>query len=79
MLRFEPLCLSTQSVISLRLKLKRGLNPWLLAHVGLEAPAFECSIRDFTEWNSVCAKQFKSKNETQTARADDYSVCPSSV
>jgi hypothetical protein len=48
-LEFEPLCLSTQSVIFLRLKLKRGLNALLPAHVGLGAPAFEYSIRDFFE------------------------------
>jgi hypothetical protein len=49
MLVCESLCLSTQSVISLRLKLKWGLNALLPAHVGLGASAFECSIRDFFE------------------------------
>jgi len=49
MLKFEPLCLSTQTVISLRLKLKRGLNALLPAHVGLETLASEYSIRDFFE------------------------------
>ena len=49
MLKFEPLCLSTQSVISLSLKLKRGLNASLPAHVGLRALAFEYSNRDFFE------------------------------
>ena len=36
-------------MISLRLKLKQGLNALLPARVGLEAPAFEYSIRDFFE------------------------------
>ena len=49
MLACEPLCLSTQSVISLRLKLKRELNPLLPARVGLGAPAFQYSNRDFFE------------------------------
>ena len=49
MLRFEPLCLSTQCVIFLRLKLKRELNASLPAHVGLGALAFEYSNRDFFE------------------------------
>jgi hypothetical protein len=49
MLACEPLCLSTQTVISLSLKLKRGLNVLLPTHVGLGAPALECSIRDFFE------------------------------
>jgi hypothetical protein len=49
MLEFESLCLSTQCVISLRLKLKLELNALLPAHVGLGAPAFEYSIRDFFE------------------------------
>jgi hypothetical protein len=47
MLGFEPLCLSTQTVILLRLKLKRGLNALLPAPVGLGHLAFEYSIRDF--------------------------------
>jgi hypothetical protein len=49
MLACEPLCLSTQTVISLSLKLKRELNALLPAHVGLGAPAFEYSNRDFFE------------------------------
>jgi hypothetical protein len=49
MLEFKSLCLSTQCVISLRLKLKRGLNALLPAHVGLGAPAFEYSNRDSFE------------------------------
>jgi len=49
MLKIEPLCLSTQTVISLRLKLKRELNALLPARVGLGTPAFEYSIRDFFE------------------------------
>jgi hypothetical protein len=40
MLKFEPLCLSTQSVIFLSLKLKRGLNALLPARVGLGALVF---------------------------------------
>jgi hypothetical protein len=35
MLKKEGLCLSTQTVISLRLKLKQGLNPLLPTRVGL--------------------------------------------
>jgi hypothetical protein len=46
MLACEPLCLSTQTVIFLRLKLKRGLNAPLPAHVGSGAPAFEHLNRD---------------------------------
>jgi hypothetical protein len=53
MLGFEPLCLSTQTVISLRLKLKRGLNALLPIRVGLGAPAFEYSMRDFFEPQKV--------------------------
>jgi hypothetical protein len=53
MLRSEPLCLSTQSVISLSLKLKRGLNALLPASVGLRAPVLEHSIRDFFEPQNV--------------------------
>ena len=49
MLACEPLCLSTQTVIFLSLKLKRGLNASLPAHVDLGAPAFEYSNRDFFE------------------------------
>ena len=49
MLDLEPLLLSTQTVISLSLKLKRGLNALLPAHVGLRALAFEYSNRDFFE------------------------------
>jgi hypothetical protein len=49
MLGWEPLCLSTQSVISLRLKLKWGLNALLPVHVGLGTPALEYSIRGFFE------------------------------
>jgi hypothetical protein len=57
MLGFEPLCLSTQTVISLSLKLKRELNASLTAHVGLGAglgaPAFEYSNRDFFEPQNI--------------------------
>jgi hypothetical protein len=47
------LCLSTQTVISLRLKLKRGLNALLPAHFGLGPLAFEYSIRDFFEPQNI--------------------------
>ena len=47
MFDFEPLCLSTQSVIFLRLKLKRGLNALLPASVGLRASVLEYSNRNF--------------------------------
>jgi hypothetical protein len=40
-------------VISLRLKLKRELNALLPTRVGLGAPAFEYSIRDFFEAQNV--------------------------
>jgi hypothetical protein len=49
MLEFEPLCLSTQTVISLSLKLKRELNALLPIRVGLGTLAFEYSNRDFFE------------------------------
>jgi hypothetical protein len=52
MFGFEPLCLSTQTAISLRLKLKQELNAPLAAQVGLRAPAFEHSNRDFFEAQS---------------------------
>jgi predicted nucleic acid-binding protein len=47
MLKNEGLCLSTQCVFFLRLKLKRELNALLPAHVGLETSASEYSNRDF--------------------------------
>jgi hypothetical protein len=53
MLGSEPLCLSTQTVISLRLKLKRELNALLPARVGLRAPAFEYSNRNFLRLKSM--------------------------
>ena len=53
MLSFEALCLSTQCVIFLRLKLKQELNALLPAHVGLGALAFEHSNRDFFETQNV--------------------------
>jgi hypothetical protein len=53
MLGFGSLCLSTQSVISLSLKLKQGLNALLPARVGLGALAFEYSMRDFFEPQKV--------------------------
>jgi len=53
MLEFEALCLSTQFVISLRLKLKWGLNALLPAHLGLGALVFEYSIPDFFEAQTV--------------------------
>jgi hypothetical protein len=53
MLKFEPLCLSTQSVISLSLKLKLGLNALLPTRVSLRALVFEYSIRDFFEPQNV--------------------------
>jgi hypothetical protein len=53
MLEFEPLCLSTQTVISLRLKLKRGLNALLPERVNSGVLVFEYSIRDFFEPQNV--------------------------
>jgi hypothetical protein len=53
MLVCEALCLSTQSVFFLRLKLKRELNVLLPARVGLGAPAFEYPMRDFFEAQKV--------------------------
>jgi hypothetical protein len=44
MLKFEPLCLSTQTVISLSLKLKRGSNALLPGRVGLVARALLTDI-----------------------------------
>jgi hypothetical protein len=54
MLKKEGLCLSTQCVFFLRLKLKRGLNVLLPAHVGLGHLAFEYSFRVFLEAQTVC-------------------------
>jgi hypothetical protein len=59
MLKSEPLCLSTQCVIFLRLKLKWELNALLPAPVGLGHLAFEYSNRDFFEpQNNVRANAF---------------------
>ena len=45
--------MSTQTVISLSLKLKWELNALLPAHVGLGAPALEYSNRDFFEPQNI--------------------------
>jgi hypothetical protein len=53
MLKSESLCLSTQCVISLRLKLKWELNALLPEHVGFGTLAFKYSSRNFLEARNV--------------------------
>jgi hypothetical protein len=53
MLKSEPPCLSTQTVISLSLKLKLELNASLPAHVNSGVLVFEYSNRVFLEAQNV--------------------------
>ena len=69
MLKCEALLLSTQSVISLSLKLKRKLNLLLPARYGLRDLAFEYPIRDFLRLNSMLNDVGFSSFFTQFRRA----------
>jgi len=75
MLESESLCLSTQSVISLRLKLKWELNALLPAHVNSGVLVFEYSIRVFFEAQTVEQWALSAVGQDMDSRPDQPLSC----